>query len=1135
MRNLAIRRMVIALAVVACVVAPHQNSWSSHIWTPRSQVSFTEKGNTCEYLSAGRADSVRAYAAFREYGPELYNNPYWNQCGIGQLVALRFGNNWLDGWALRERFTQFDRANTDHHLVVDRDDRFHFVAESFQHQRDAVPSNSLSIGYKVRDGANWSPTEPPIIVSGQSGDSGSDYPCGGMSPFFFLQERATGDTLHVSFRHNYTPGLCLQHADWLAYRRTPLNSQNPWRTSGISYVTSDFGSAFIIVDQADTVHFLATPTVDLPGGGREFSLTHIAGLPPANDFQEWNAATSAGWHKDIIHTWTDVGCGMPVEDEEISAAFHAPSSREVGGYIYIAFHAIESCERDIYLTRINTSNRAIDTPVRLTPADGQSYGRPNLVITEDGTFHLTLINKNEVGLNSWTPAADNDILHMMNEGDPMNPADWSTPELVTYERRETAQFARYHASQDSVWMVYTCHDDDQEEECDPGHPGLEKDCDFEVWAQERIPIPDSVPLGETMTWSGNVYLDADFVVPATSMLVIAAGTTVYAKANDDDANQGIYGDRVEIIVRGDLVAPGILGSPIVLTSTLESQPGAWGGIRFEGAPSSDLTQTDLSFVSIRSAIRGVQPDTLGFNLMKCSFANSSEADIYTDRDFRLQGGKTWGLEAPTTWKFKNSDAANKPWSVDPTKAEVLVEGTLTTTRPSGVSSTDSVWITTATGTSPSWVGLTFGDLANGNIQDASISYATDPVTFLGSTVAKVWNSRISNYRDQGILDVSSRAWVKGCTLTRHPTLFPTIQRSGIQCQSSGARIENNTIGDHSHYGIKAEFSSGLCGAPVPAETLLVLDNVVTGDGSFNPSNRTGIFLSWGCENRHPRISGNVVKSWGNRGLAILSSAETWVTCNDISENKNVGIYYFRHEPTAGGPVVIYDNDLKKNEKRNLKTDEAYDFMLRDPAPGAPGKNRIQIFEDSNDQVKNLEIVNNSYSIDAQQNHWLNELGNVIADTLTIRGTFTGADSFRVDIRDPLAQSVPDCGGSSAKAGRIEIASMDPVEAESASTSVVFTSDPIREYRLFSPAPNPAHGNAEIKFDIPANLVGPVKVEVFDLRGRLVERLVDSSLSGGRHRLEWPRVGRRESTQAGVYFVRMEAGKYSATKKLVLVN
>lgn len=83
-------------------------------------------------------------------------------------------------------------------------------------------------------------------------------------------------------------------------------------------------------------------------------------------------------------------------------------------------------------------------------------------------------------------------------------------------------------------------------------------------------------------------------------------------------------------------------------------------------------------------------------------------------------------------------------------------------------------------------------------------------------------------------------------------------------------------------------------------------------------------------------------------------------------------------------------------------------------------------------------------------------------------------------------------------------------------------------------PNPTNGATAISFSLQSD--GPVRLEVFDVAGRLVRTLVDDVRPAGRHTYEWD--GRDLSgapLPTGVYFTRAVVSGESATRKLVMIR
>ncbi len=106
--------------------------------------------------------------------------------------------------------------------------------------------------------------------------------------------------------------------------------------------------------------------------------------------------------------------------------------------------------------------------------------------------------------------------------------------------------------------------------------------------------------------------------------------------------------------------------------------------------------------------------------------------------------------------------------------------------------------------------------------------------------------------------------------------------------------------------------------------------------------------------------------------------------------------------------------------------------------------------------------------------------------------------------------------------------------DSTSTAAV-TDVPRLAFRLHQNAPNPFRPSTTIRFDLPQRAA--VSLRVYDVAGRLVRELVSgNTLEAGTHSVAWN--GRGESGQrvgAGLYFCRLQAGAFSATRRMVLAN
>ena len=84
--------------------------------------------------------------------------------------------------------------------------------------------------------------------------------------------------------------------------------------------------------------------------------------------------------------------------------------------------------------------------------------------------------------------------------------------------------------------------------------------------------------------------------------------------------------------------------------------------------------------------------------------------------------------------------------------------------------------------------------------------------------------------------------------------------------------------------------------------------------------------------------------------------------------------------------------------------------------------------------------------------------------------------------------------------------------------------------MLSPAfPNPFNPVTRIGYVLPRP--ADVRLTVYDVQGKLVERLVGGTKPAGEHVVEWDATGR----PSGIYFYRLVAGAYTETRKMILLK
>ena len=90
------------------------------------------------------------------------------------------------------------------------------------------------------------------------------------------------------------------------------------------------------------------------------------------------------------------------------------------------------------------------------------------------------------------------------------------------------------------------------------------------------------------------------------------------------------------------------------------------------------------------------------------------------------------------------------------------------------------------------------------------------------------------------------------------------------------------------------------------------------------------------------------------------------------------------------------------------------------------------------------------------------------------------------------------------------------------------------YKLHSAYPNPFNPITSLHYDLPEG--GLVNITIYDMLGRIVKALVNSSQTAGYKSVQWNATNdRNESVSAGLYLYTIQAGEFRQTKKMVLLK
>ena len=86
-----------------------------------------------------------------------------------------------------------------------------------------------------------------------------------------------------------------------------------------------------------------------------------------------------------------------------------------------------------------------------------------------------------------------------------------------------------------------------------------------------------------------------------------------------------------------------------------------------------------------------------------------------------------------------------------------------------------------------------------------------------------------------------------------------------------------------------------------------------------------------------------------------------------------------------------------------------------------------------------------------------------------------------------------------------------------------------ELALQSAYPNPFNPITTLKFGLPID--SKVSIQIYNLRGRVIETLVNRTMDAGYHTAVW----NADEFGSGLYFVQIIAGEYIDTQKLMLIK
>ncbi len=102
------------------------------------------------------------------------------------------------------------------------------------------------------------------------------------------------------------------------------------------------------------------------------------------------------------------------------------------------------------------------------------------------------------------------------------------------------------------------------------------------------------------------------------------------------------------------------------------------------------------------------------------------------------------------------------------------------------------------------------------------------------------------------------------------------------------------------------------------------------------------------------------------------------------------------------------------------------------------------------------------------------------------------------------------------------------------TSVEETGAVTNSFRLMQNYPNPFNPETTIRIQVPG--YSQVSLKIYNIKGQVVKTLVSRYLPGGEYQYKWAGVNDNgQAVSSGMYFYKIQAGSFTAIKKMILIR
>jgi len=270
---------------------------------------------------------------------------------------------------------------------------------------------------------------------------------------------------------------------------------------------------------------------------------------------------------------------------------------------------------------------------------------------------------------------------------------------------------------------------------------------------------------------------------------------------------------------------------------------------------------------------------------------------------------------------------------------------------------------------------------------------------------------------------------------------------------------------------------------------------------------------------HPVTSVNSTFEDGSSGGWMINNGSQynfWIVQDGASYAGDYSIYItnneYEHEYTINQPSIVH---FFRDITFTSPDDNTISFYFIGRAEGGYDYLRVYICEITNVPMPGSLPVGTLLGEYSQENNWSQKVINLPAmqENTTKRIVFTWRNDGGVGDQPPAGvDNIVINGGSSVYDDTLILAK--PV--------------------LRANYPNPFNPSTTIAFDMASP--GQVVIDIYNIKGQRVKRVVSGSFSGGKHSVVWN--GDDSSGHAvgsGVYFYRMVSGDFVSVRKMVLMK